>query len=94
MKNCIDFLTEVTELSDAMTDEQMLRASIISEQDATNLYLTFANRTKNPLLKKVFIDIAHEEEVHVHEFQTLLDKINPYEKTAQKQGQSEVKDME
>ncbi len=53
-------------------DKEILRAAIIAELDAINLYEQMADMTRNVNLKKVLLDIAREEKTHVGEFQTLL----------------------
>jgi len=53
-------------------DREILRAGIIAELDAINLYEQFAAMTDNPDIKKVVLDIAKEEKTHVGEFQALL----------------------
>jgi rubrerythrin len=53
-------------------DKEILRAAIIAELDAINLYEQMADMTQNANIKKVLLDIAREEKTHVGEFQTLL----------------------
>ena len=53
-------------------DKEILRAAIIAELDAINLYEQMADMTRNGNLRKVLLDIAREEKTHVGEFQTLL----------------------
>ena len=53
-------------------DKEILRAAIIGEFDAINLYEEFANMTENTDLKSVLMDIAGEEKTHVGELQTML----------------------
>jgi len=53
-------------------DKEILRAAIIAELDAINLYEQMADMTRNGNIKKVLLDIAREEKTHVGEFQTLL----------------------
>jgi rubrerythrin len=53
-------------------DKEILRAAIIAELDAINLYEQMADMTLNGDLRKVLLDIAREEKTHVGEFQTLL----------------------
>jgi rubrerythrin len=52
--------------------KQMLRDAIIAEYDAINKYEIMANLTENEELKKIFLDIAQEEKVHVGELESLL----------------------
>lgn len=53
-------------------DKEILRAAIIAELDAINLYEQMANLTTKPDLKKILLDVAKEEKTHVGEFQHLL----------------------
>ncbi|MDD3493389.1 MAG: ferritin family protein [Candidatus Thermoplasmatota archaeon] len=53
-------------------DNQILRASIIAELDAINLYEQFAEATSDPILQAALLDVAREEKTHVGEFQALL----------------------
>jgi len=53
-------------------DKEILRAAIIAELDAINLYEQMSDMTRNANIRKVLLDIAREEKTHVGEFQTLL----------------------
>ncbi len=53
-------------------NKEILRAAIIAELDAINLYEQMADMTSNVNMKRVLLDIAKEEKTHVGEFQTLL----------------------
>jgi rubrerythrin len=53
-------------------DREILRAAVIAELDAINLYEQMANLAEDTKLKTVLLDIAKEEKTHVGEFQTLL----------------------
>ena len=53
-------------------DKEILRAAIIAELDAINLYEQMADMTRNANIRKVLLDIAREEKTHVGEFHTLL----------------------
>lgn len=53
-------------------DKEILRAAIIAELDAINLYEQLAAMTKSKDLKKILLDVAREEKTHVGEFQELL----------------------
>jgi rubrerythrin len=52
--------------------KQMLRDAIIAEYDAINKYEIMANLTENEGIKKILLDIAQEEKVHVGELESLL----------------------
>ncbi|MCW4011108.1 MAG: rubrerythrin [Candidatus Bathyarchaeota archaeon] len=53
-------------------DKEILRAGIIAELDAINLYEQMAALAQNPDIKVILLDIAKEEKTHVGEFQALL----------------------
>ena len=53
-------------------DKEILRAGIIAELDAINLYEQMAAVAKNTHIKKILLDIAKEEKTHVGEFLALL----------------------
>ena len=56
------------------TDElvRAIRQNIAAEEEAVHLYMAHAQATDNALAKKVLVDIADEERVHVGEFSRLL----------------------
>ena len=63
-----------------MTLSELIRAmriNLSAEEDATSLYMAHADATDNELAKKVLIDIANEERVHVGEFQRLISFSRP-----------------
>jgi Mn-containing catalase len=71
-----------------------LRLDIASEEEATALYEAHADATDNPLAKKVFLDIANEERVHIGEFTELINLLTQYEEDAWlANGAAEVKEM-
>lgn len=78
----------------AKSDEVLLRRAIISELDATNLYEQMARETSNEKLKKVFLDVAKEEKVHVGEFEALLKDVDSEHEKSLKDGEKEVGDIE
>jgi rubrerythrin len=72
---------------------EILRASIIAELDAINLYEQFAAATDNMLLKKVLLDVAKEEKTHVGEFQALLLELDKEHIEELKKGKEEVEEL-
>lgn len=80
-----------------MTLEELIRAlrmNLSAEEDATSLYMAHAEATDNPLARKVLIDIANEERVHVGEFQELINILTGYEEQAWlENGFNEVREM-
>ena len=53
-------------------NKEILRAAIIAELDAVNLYEQMAALTEDGHIKTILLDIAREEKAHVGEFQALL----------------------
>ena len=53
-------------------DKEILRAAMIAELDAINVYEQMANLTKNDEIRKIFLDIARKEKIHVAMFETVL----------------------
>ncbi|MDR7664738.1 ferritin family protein [Methanosarcina sp. Z-7115] len=71
-------------------DKEILRAGIIAELDAINLYEQMANLTKNPDIKTILLDIAKEEKTHIGEFQALLLMFDPQQKQELEEGAEEI----
>lgn len=82
-----------TKLAEYTSDSEVLRAAIIAEYDAINLYLQMANIVKNDKIKSVLIDIAKEEKVHVGEFEELLRRIDDSHIESEKKGQKEIEEL-
>ncbi len=79
-----------------MTKEELIRAirlDLSAEEEAVHLYMAHADATDDPLAKKVLIDIANEERVHVGEFQRLLSILAPDEDKLLADGAREVNEM-
>ena len=74
-------------------DREILRAAIIAELDAINLYEQMADMSQNENLGKLLLDVAKEEKTHVGEFQTLLLREDPQQKDELEEGKREVKDL-
>jgi rubrerythrin len=74
-------------------DREILRAGVIAELDAINLYEQMAAMTKDKNIKNILLDIAKEEKTHVGEFLTLLMK-RDHEQTAElEKGKKEVEEL-
>src|SRR5512138_2030326 len=79
-----------------MTLEELVRAmrlNVAAEEDATALYMAHAEATDHPLAKKVLIDIANEERVHVGEFNRLIQLLTGDEDQWLADGAAEVDEM-
>jgi rubrerythrin len=74
-------------------DKEILRAGIIAEFDAINLYEQMASLAQNPHLKTILLDIAREEKTHVGEFQTLLLKLDEEQVKELEEGKDEVEEL-
>lgn len=67
-----------------------LRQDVAAEEEATSQYMAQADVAGNPLAKKVLIDIADEERVHVGEFQHLIQLLTGDEDKWLADGAAEV----
>lgn len=74
-------------------DREILRAAIIAELDAINLYEQMADMSQNKNIRKLLLDVAKEEKTHVGEFQTLLLAKDPQQKDELEAGKREVKEL-
>lgn len=72
-------------------ERQILRAGIIAELDAINLYEQMAAMTKKESIRTILLDIAREEKTHVGEFQTLLLAEDREQANELEKGKKEVK---
>ncbi len=73
-------------------DMEILRAGIIAELDAINLYTQMAALAQDGNIKEILLDIAKEEKTHVGEFQTLLLNRDKEQKEEMEAGREEVKE--
>ena len=67
---------DLSEIDTKNVDKEILRASIIAELDAINLYEQMASLTKSEAIKANLLDVAREEKTHVGEFHALLLQID------------------
>jgi rubrerythrin len=74
-------------------DREILRASIIAELDAINLYEQMASMTKSEAIKASLLDVAKEEKTHVGEFQALLLQIDSEQADELEHGKREVEEL-
>lgn len=75
------------------SDCEILRAAIVSELDAINLYEQFAAKANNEDLKKLLLDVAKEEKTHVGEFQACLLKLDKEQDKELESGKKEAEDI-
>jgi rubrerythrin len=74
-------------------DKEILRAGIIAELDAINLYEQMAAMTTREDIKKILLDIAKEEKTHVGEFQTMLLELDKEQEKELEEGSEEVREL-
>ena len=74
-------------------NKEILRAAIIAELDAINLYEQMATLTDNPHIKTILLDIAKEEKTHVGEFQALLLTNDKQQENELAEGKKEVEEL-
>jgi rubrerythrin len=72
---------------------EILRAGIIAELDAINLYEQMAAMTNDSNITRILLDIAKEEKTHVGEFQTLLLKNDEEQEKELEEGKKEVNEL-
>jgi Uncharacterized conserved protein len=74
-------------------DKEILRAGIIAELDAINLYEQMAALTTNKNIRTILLDVAKEEKTHVGEFQALLLEVDKEQELELKKGGKEVEEL-
>ena len=84
---------DLTKVSQDTLDNEILRAAIIAELDAVNLYEQLASMTKNDQLRTILLDIAKEEKTHVGEFQAMLLRLDTQQKEELAHGEEEVEEL-
>lgn len=84
---------DLEKIEEGNIDKEILRAGIIAEYDAINLYEQMASLAKNEDIKKVMLDVAKEEKEHVGEFQTLLLRLDKQQVEEMEGGKEEVEEL-
>jgi len=74
-------------------NKEILRAAIIAELDAINLYEQMAALTDDKDIKNVLLDIAREEKTHVGEFQTMLLRLDAEQVKEMEHAKKEIKEL-
>lgn len=74
-------------------NKEVLRAGMIAELDAINLYEQLAAMALNPDIRKVLMDIAKEEKTHMAEFETLLLRIDKEQVQENEKGKKEIEEL-
>ena len=75
-------------------DKEILRAGVLAELDAINLYEQMAALATDEKIKKVLLAVAKEEKEHVGEFQTLLLERDKEQVEEMEEGKKEVEEMD
>ncbi len=86
-------LVDLEELSEEMSDKEILRFGLAAELDAINFYEQMAEYTDDDHIKEVLLDVAAEEKEHVGEFQTMLLEKDPQQVEEMEEGKEEVEEM-
>ncbi len=84
---------DIKSISEGDIDKEILRAAIVAELDAVNLYEQMAHLTKNANIKAVLMDVAKEEKTHIGEFQTLLLQYDIQQKQELEAGAKEAEEV-
>ena len=74
-------------------EKEILRAAIIAEMDAINLYEQMAALTQMEDIRNILIDVAKEEKTHVGEFQALLLRLDKEQVRELEEGRKEVEEI-
>ena len=74
-------------------DKEIIRAALIAELDAINLYEEMAALATHDDIKKILLDVAKEEKEHVGEFQTLLLRFDQEQIHELEEGKNEVEEL-
>ena len=90
----LDTLIESHVTKKPQTDIECIRAAIIAEYDAVNMYERYASQCTNHIVKKVFLDIANEEKVHIGEFEELANSLDPNFIMSKTEGKNEVHEID
>jgi len=84
---------KIDRISKQDIDKEILRAGIIAEYDAINLYEQMAALAENENLKATLLDISKEEKTHVGEFQALLVQLDEEHARELEKGKREVDEL-
>ncbi len=84
---------ELSKVDKKDIDKEILRAAVIAELDAINLYEQMASLAEDKKLKTVLLDIAREEKTHVGEFQALLLMYDKELEEEMENGKEEIEEL-
>jgi len=83
---------DLKKVSKETIDREILRAGMIAELDAINMYEQMAALAKDGNIKKMLLDIAKEEKTHMGEFQRLLLNRDKEQVQELEKGKEEVRE--
>jgi rubrerythrin len=84
---------ELGKISKRERDMETMRAAIIAELDAINLYEQLAAQSEDENIKRVLLDVAREEKTHFGEFQEMLLKMDKEQVRELNKAKQEVKEL-
>ncbi len=84
---------DLTKVKKENLNREILRAAVIAELDAINLYEQMAALTDDVDVRKVLLDIAREEKTHVGEFEIMLLRWDPEQVKEHGHAQKEIKEL-
>lgn len=91
---CSPFSVKASERK--LSEKEVIRAirfNIAAEYEAIQLYEQLAESVDNEDVKKVLLEVADDERVHVGCFQKVLKIICPNEENFYQQGQKEIDEL-
>lgn len=74
-------------------NKEILRAGMIAELDAKNLYEQMASMTESETIRRALLDIAKEEKTHLGEFEALLLREDPEQERELGEGKKEIEEL-
>ena len=74
----------------AADDLEAARLAVVAEIDAINLYEQLASRAKDETLRRVLLDVAEEEKVHLGEFMEVVKRLDGTQARRLEEGAKEV----
>ena len=87
------FLKELmNQIDENSTDGELLRQALIAESDAVSLYVQLARKAKTKIVKKLLLDLAQEERVHIGEITGVLNKFNEEQNKANSESTKELEE--
>lgn len=92
MKAATRLLELLNTVDDGSDDNELLRQALIAEADAVNLYVQLARRADKETTRRLLLDLADEERVHIGEIQLVLGNVDSDQKKANSEADSEVEE--